>query len=125
MSQSPLITIVDDDTSIREAIEGLLKASGFVTEAFPSAEAFLGSERLNDTACLITDLQLGGMSGLQLMRHLAVLGYTVPVIVITAFAEDGRRALAGGALRVLEKPVVKDELLACIRSALQSGGHAP
>ena len=119
LSQSPLVAIVDDDASIREAIQGLLKASGYVTEAFPSAKGFLASGRLNEVACLITDLQMDGMSGLQLQRQLGASGFTAPIIVITGFPEDGRRALAAGALCVLDKPFIKDELLACIRFALR------
>jgi FixJ family two-component response regulator len=123
LSQSSLIAIVDDDEAIREATQGLLKAVGYATEIFPSAEDFLASGRLNEVACLITDLQLGGMSGLQLQRQLGSLGFMTPIIVMTAFPEDGRRALAAGALCVLDKPFIKDELLSYIRLALQPGGQ--
>jgi FixJ family two-component response regulator len=125
LSQSSLIAIVDDDESIREATQGLLTAVGYTTEAFQSAEDFLASGRLSDVACLITDLQLGGMSGLQLQRHLGSSGFTAPIIVMTAFPDDGRRALAAGALCVLDKPFIKDDLLSRIRSVLQSGGRKP
>ena len=119
MSQTPLIAIVDDDASVCEAIQGLLTAFGFTAEAFSSAEAFLQSERLADTACLITDLQLGGMSGLQLQDHLSASGSRIPIIVITAFPGDGRRALASGAVGFLSKPVITEDLLTCIRLALK------
>lgn len=125
LSQSSLIAIVDDDEAIREATQGLLKAVGYTAEAFSSAEDFLASARLEEVACLITDIQLGGMSGLQLQRQLDSLGVTAPIIVMTAFPEDGRRALAAGALCVLDKPFIKDELLTHIRLALQSGGQLP
>ncbi len=125
LSQSSLIAIVDDDEAIREATQGLLKAVGYATEAFPSAEDFLASPRLNEVECLITDIQLGGMSGLQLQRQLGLSGFRAPIIVMTAFPEDGRRALAAGALCVLAKPFVKDDLLSHIRLALQSGGRLP
>jgi FixJ family two-component response regulator len=125
LSQSSLIAIVDDDEAIREATQGLLKAVGYATEVFPSAEDFLASTRLNEVQCLITDIQLGGMSGLQLQRQLGSFGFTAPIIVMTAFPEDGRRALAAGALCVLAKPFVKDDLLSHIRLALQSGGRLP
>jgi FixJ family two-component response regulator len=121
LSESSLIAIVDDDESVRDAIQGLLNATGYTAEAFPSAEDFLASGRLNEVRCLITDVQLGGMSGLQLQRQLVSLGFTVPIIVITAFPEDGRRAMAAGALCVLDKPFIKDELLSCIRLALHPG----
>ena len=125
LSLSPLIAIVDDDTYVREAIQALLQASGFASEAFASAEDFLASGRLNETVCLITDLQLGGMSGLQMQRHLGSLGFTAPIIVITAFPDDGRKALTAGALCVFDKPFIKDELLSCIRLVLGSGGRQP
>ena len=123
LSQSSLIAIVDDDEAIREATQGLLKAVGYTAEAFPSAEDFLASGRLSEVACLITDIQLGGMSGLQLQRQLGSLGVTAAIIVMTAFPEDGRRALAAGALCVLDKPFIKDELLTHIRLALRPGGR--
>ena len=125
LSQSSLIAIVDDDEAIREATQGLLKAVGYATEVFPSAEDFLASGRLHEVACLITDIQLGRMSGLQLQRQLGSSGFRAPIIVMTAFPEDGRRALAAGALCVLDKPFIKDELLTHIRLALRSGGQLP
>jgi FixJ family two-component response regulator len=118
VSQTPLIAIVDDDASVCEAIQGLVDASGFAAEAFSSAEEFLRSERLNDTACLITDVRLPGMSGLQLQNHLSVSGSPIPIIVITAFPGDDRRPLAAGAICFLRKPIIKEELLNCIRLAL-------
>jgi FixJ family two-component response regulator len=125
LSQSSLIAIVDDDEAIREATQGLLRAVGYAAEAFPSAEDFLASGRLNELACLITDIQLGGMSGLQLQRQLGSLGVTAPIIVMTAFPDEGRRALAAGALCVLDKPFIKDELLTHIRLALRPPGPLP
>jgi FixJ family two-component response regulator len=118
VSQTPLIAIVDDDAAVCEAVQGLVEAFGFAAAAFSSAEEFLQSERLNDTACLITDVQMPGMSGLQLQNHLSVSGSRIPVIVITAFPDDDRRALAAGAICFLRKPVIKDDLLRCIRLAL-------
>lgn len=125
LSRSSLIAVVDDDEAIREATQGLLKAAGYATAAFPSAEDFLASRQLNEVGCLITDIQLGGMSGLQLQRHLGASGFTTPIIVMTAFPEDGQRALAAGALCVLDKPFIKDELLSCIRLVLQPDGQMP
>jgi FixJ family two-component response regulator len=118
VSQTPQIAIVEDDASVREALQGLLEAFGFAAEVFSSAEEFLRSERLNDTACLITDVRLPGMSGLQLQDHLSVSGSCIPIIVITAFPGDDRRALAAGAICFLRKPVIKEDLLTCIRLAL-------
>ena len=97
MSRTPLIAIVEDDASVCEALQGLLEAFGFAAEVFSSAEEFLQSERLNETACLITDVQLPGMSGFQLQNHLSVSGSRIPIIVITAFPGGDRRARLGAA----------------------------
>ena len=120
MLQKPLIACVDDDVSAREALEGFLKAFGFTPDVFSSAEEFLQSDRLNEAACLITDLQLRGMSGLQLQTRLAALGYAIPTIVITAFPDDRirERALSAGAVCFLDKPFNGEDLLGGIRSAL-------
>ena len=125
MSQTPLIVIIDDDASVREALQGLLHAVGFTTEAFSSAEAFLQSGRLDDTACLITDIQLRGMSGLQLQAHLSASGARIPIIIITALPGDGARALAAGAVCFLTKPVISEDLLTCIRWALDRSHGDP
>jgi CheY-like chemotaxis protein len=123
--QTPLILCVDDDASIRDAMAGLLKAFGFDTEVFPSAEDVLKSGRLDHTSCLITDIKLPGISGLQLQDHLVASGHRIPTIVITAFPEERvrARALRAGAVCFLSKPVTKEELLICIRSALTSRTH--
>ncbi len=115
-----LIACVDDDASPREALEGFLKAFGFAPAAFSSAEEFLQSDRLVETSCLITDIHLGGMSGLQLQTRLAALGYAIPTIVITAFPDDRirERALSAGAVCFLDKPFNGEDLLSGIRSAL-------
>ena len=115
-----LIACVDDDASPREALEGFLKAFGFAPAAFSSADEFLQSDRLVETSCLITDIHLGGMSGLQLQTRLAALGYAIPTIVITAFPDDRirERALSAGAVCFLDKPFNGEDLLSGIRSAL-------
>jgi FixJ family two-component response regulator len=122
VSEAPLIVCVEDDASVREAIEGLLVALGFTAEVFSSAEEFLQSGRVGDTSCLITDVRLGGISGIELQNSLAASGYRIPVIVVTAFPDDRTRtrALSAGAVGVLSKPITKEELLTCIRSALTS-----
>src|SRR3954471_1589518 len=118
--REPLIACVDDDVSAREALEGLLKAFGFTADVFSSAEEFLQSDRLGETSCVITDIHLGGMSGLQLQGRLAASRSGIPVIVITAFPDDRvrERALSAGAVLLLNKPFNTGDLLACIRSAL-------
>jgi FixJ family two-component response regulator len=118
--QKPLIACVDDDVSAREALGGFLKAFGFTPDVFSSAEEFLQSDRLNEASCLITDVNLGGMSGLQLQSRLAASGSRIPVIVITAFPDDRvrQRALSAGAAGFLDKPFDTGDLLTCIRLAL-------
>ena len=123
MPQKPLIACVDDDVSAREALQGLLRASGFAPDIFSSAEEFLQSDRLNEMSCLITDIHLGGMSGLQLQGRLVASGYRIPVIVITAFPDNRvrERALSAGAVGFLDKPFDMEDLLTHIRSALGRG----
>ena len=120
LPQKPLIACVDDDVLAREALEGLLKAFGFSSEVFTSAEEFLQSGRMEKTSCLITDVHLRGMSGLRLQSRLAASGSRIPVIVITAFPNEGvrERALSAGAVCFLEKPFNTEDLLTCIRSAV-------
>jgi FixJ family two-component response regulator len=117
---NPLISIVDDDESIREAIRGLMKSLGYSAETFASAEEFLGSGHVRNTACLIADVQMPGMTGLDLHRQLAASGRTVPTILITAYPDDSmrRRALADGVVCYLSKPFDESDLLAGIRASL-------
>ena len=118
--QRSFIACVDDDPSIREALSGFLRAFGFRVEVFASAEEFLNSEEIGDVQCLITDVKLGGMSGLQMQHQLIEAGRAIPTIVITAFADDQvyRRALKAGAVSVLRKPIPTDELLAAIDAVI-------
>jgi FixJ family two-component response regulator len=121
VSQGPFIACIDDDKSVRDAIEGFLKAFGFAVEVFSSAEEFLQSGRLKQTSCLIADVKLPGMSGLQLQGRLTASGQRVPMIFITAFSDEYIRAqaLSAGAICFLGKPITKDELLTCIGVALE------
>ena len=123
VSEQPRIVCVDDDQAVCEAMSGLSKALGFAAETFLSAEALLHSGALDDIACLITDVQLGGMSGLQLQTRLIELGYRIPFIMITAFPDERIRnqALSAGAVCFLRKPVRKADLLNSIHSALARG----
>jgi FixJ family two-component response regulator len=101
-----MVSIVDDDESVRLAMEGLVRSLGFAAHTFRSAEDFLNSPRVDDTACLITDVQMPGMSGLELQSRLRARGSRMPIIFITAYPEHNtrRRAEAAGALAFLEKP---------------------
>ena len=119
-AQTPLISCVEDDASVREALGGLLQAFGFRVATFSCAEALLSDERLQSTACLIIDVKLGGMSGLQLQKTLAASGYEIPVIIMTAFSggDIPAQAMGAGALDVLIKPIKTERLLAAVEAAL-------
>ena len=116
----PLISIVDDDEFMREALKGLMKSLGHRVEAAASAEEFLRSPHICRTSCLIADVQMPGMTGLDLHRHLSASGKPIPTILITAYPDDSvrERAVAAGAIGYLSKPFDESDLLACIRSAL-------
>ena len=120
MSPTPFIACVEDDLHVSEAIKGLLEAYGFAVEAFSSAEDFLQSDRLGRASCLITDVNLQGMSGLQLQDRLATAGQAIPTIVITGFPDERVRAqaLGAGAICFLAKPIATEELLTCVRAAM-------
>jgi FixJ family two-component response regulator len=114
------VSIVDDDESIRRTTKLLIESYGFRAEAFESAEEILKSD-LGRTSCLIVDLQMPGMDGLQLQSRLATMGYRIPVIFITAHdsKESRRRAIQAGAVAFLSKPFSDTQLIETIRSALE------
>jgi FixJ family two-component response regulator len=120
----PLISIVDDDELIRDAATGLIKSLGYNAVAFASAEDFLSSRQLSQTACLIADINMPEMSGLDLHRELSASGKPIPTVLITAYPDDGvrKRALSAGVIGYLTKPFEEDDLLACVRSALTRAG---
>jgi FixJ family two-component response regulator len=117
----PTISIVDDDESSLEAIRSLVKSLGFTVASFASALDFLTSPRLHATDCLIADINMPRMTGVELHRHLTRSGYLIPTILVTAYPDDGieARALAEGVLCFLTKPVDAVSLLGCVRLALQ------
>ncbi len=116
-----LISVVDDDESVRRTTTLLIESFGFQAAAFESADTFLRSGRLQDTSCLIVDVQMPGMNGLQLQSHLAAAGCGIPIIFITAYeSNDSRqRAMQAGAAAFLGKPFSDEQLLQTIRSALR------
>ncbi|MBY3233423.1 response regulator [Rhizobium laguerreae] len=124
-TKKPLIAIVDDDESMREAIKGLMRSMGFDAETFSSADDFLRFPHIHRTACLVTDINMPGMSGLDLHRRLVALGRSIPTILITAFPEKNVRPSALGAdiVGCLTKPFNGQVLLDCIRSALAPNGE--
>ena len=117
-----MISIVDDDHSVREATRSLLRSHGYAAATFASAEEFLRSDRLGDTSCLITDVRMAGLSGIELQRHLIEAGHRIPVIFISAFPEERMRvaALEGGARGFLSKPFSEENLMACLDRVLES-----
>jgi FixJ family two-component response regulator len=118
---TPLISVVDDDDSVRESLEGLIRSIGFTAKVFASAEEFLNSDHLRDTNCLILDVRLPGMNGIELHRHLVANQHDLPVIFITAHGSDDEarsRALRDGAVDYLIKPFSEDALLNAVDVAL-------
>jgi FixJ family two-component response regulator len=124
LDEALVISVVDDDESVREAIKGLIRSLGYVAATFASAEEFLKSERVHETACLITDVQMPGMSGIELQSRLIAKGHRLPIIFITAFPEAKARAqaLAAGALGFLSKPFSDEKLISYLDEALARRG---
>jgi FixJ family two-component response regulator len=120
MSEGQLIAVVDDDRSIRNATQDLLNAAGFTTFTFENARSFLGSSVCANVNCLVADMRMPGMSGLELHQHLATSGAGIPTIIIAAQPEPltRERARAAGITCFLTKPFSPDELLDCVRKAL-------
>jgi FixJ family two-component response regulator len=115
-----LISIVDDDEEMREATKGLIRSLGYQAATFASAEEFLQSDSVDNSSCLIADVQMPGLSGIDLRRDLIARGIKMPTIFITAFPEEGARlrALTAGAIGYLGKPFSEDSLLECLNRAL-------
>ena len=126
MLQKPVISIVDDDTSVRDGTADLVMAMGYIAQVFPHVEEFLQSSSFQRTSCLISDLRMPGMTGLELHNHLVRSGYNIPTILITAFQNERDRASAMSAQVTcyLTKPFSDDNLLACIRAALEHRGDS-
>ena len=120
MSNLSLISIVDDDASVRESLQCLIRSFGFAVEAFPSAEEFLNSDHLLNTRCMILDVRMPGMNGLELQRRVVASHRDVPVIFITAHGDEAARsqALKNGAVDYLLKPFHEEALLHAIHAAL-------
>jgi len=116
-----LISIIDDDEDFREALQGLMTSMGFRVEAFSSALDFLACTNIRDTSCLIVDVHMPRMTGIELHRRLVESGYAIPTILITAYPDESVRvrAMADGVIGYLTKPCDSEELLACVSSALE------
>jgi FixJ family two-component response regulator len=120
LSKVEIVSIIDDDASVRGGTENLVTSLGFIACVFESAEDFLLSSRLEDTFCLITDVQMPGMSGLELQSQLISRGLHVPIIFITGFPEQSarERALGAGAVAYLEKPYDAGAMTGLLRGLL-------
>jgi FixJ family two-component response regulator len=120
LSTLSVISVIDDDASVRAATDNLLSSHGYLVHTFASAEAFLQSARLNDSSCIVADVQMPPMSGLDLLTHMRTRGYAVPFIFITAFPEESvrARALKAGAICFLAKPYAAPTLINCVEAAV-------
>jgi FixJ family two-component response regulator len=122
---SRIVSIVDDDESLRRSLGNLLGSAGFRVETFASAEAFLESLHHEQTGCLVLDLRMPGMDGLDLLRHLSAIGSRIPTVILTAHGDDEarRRSLQAGAIAFLSKPFNSSALLDAVRTALDQRGQ--
>jgi FixJ family two-component response regulator len=122
MLDRPLVSVVDDDESIRESLQSLIRSVGFAAEVFASAEEFQHSEYPLETDCLILDVRMPGMDGPELQRQLAAGHYQIPIIFITAHGTEAGRsqALESGAVDYLIKPFSEEEVLSAVHTALSS-----
>jgi FixJ family two-component response regulator len=123
VAKRTLISVVEDDQPFRESMRKLMTVLGYTVQAFSSATEFLKSPLLTETACLVTDVQMPGMSGVELHRHLIDRGQVIPTILVTAYPDETarNRALKDGVVCYLSKPVDDEHLERCLRSALESG----
>ncbi len=123
-SNTPVVSIVDDDESVREALKGFIHSIGFRAEIFPSAEDFLASNNLDKTSCIIVDVHMPVMTGLELQCRLSNSRFRIPMIFITARDDPPTRAQAvkAGAIDFLQKPFTGDTLLGAIQAALHTRG---
>ena len=123
MPSAPLVSIVEDDDFLRASMRRLMRSLGFTVETFPSAAGLLASPRLAETACLITDVNMPAMTGIELYRHLVKTGQAIPTILITAYPSDLDRiaALNEGVVCYLHKPLDQQHLIRCLDAALSTG----
>jgi FixJ family two-component response regulator len=124
LSMLSMISVVDDDASVRAATDNLLSSHGYSVRTFASAEELLQTPQLHDFTCVIADVQMPGMSGLELLKYMRAQGYLAPVIFITAFPEESVRAsaLRAGAICFLAKPFAAPVLIDCVETALHRAG---
>jgi FixJ family two-component response regulator len=123
MPKRSLVSVVEDDQFFRESMRRLMRSLGYRVEAFASAADFLASSRLAETGCLIADVNMPAMTGIELYRHLSEAGRAIPTILVTAYPNDVERtrALNDGVVCYLRKPVDEQHLKRCLHAALTSG----
>ena len=123
MPKTSLVSVVEDDRYFRDSMRRLMRSLGYNVEAFSSAANFLASPRLIETTCLVADVHMPAMTGIELYKHLIEAGHTIPTILVTAYPDDGERARAlnDGIVCYLRKPVDEQHLVRCLRTALESG----
>jgi len=124
MSKALLIAVVEDDCLFRDSMRSLMRSLGYTVDAFSSAAEFLASPHLIETACLIADVHMPAMTGIELYRHLIEAGYAIPTILVTGYPNDvvRARALNDGVVCYLRKPVDEEHLMRCLRTALSCAG---
>ena len=123
MFNHTLVSIVDDNQPFRDSLRKLVMLFGYTVESFPSAAEFLASRLVPETSCLVADVHMPGMTGVELHRHLLDTGHPIPTILVTAYPDDvvREKALKDGVVCYLRKPVDDDDLERCLHSALQAG----
>ncbi len=123
MPKTSLVSVVEDDRYFRDSMRRLMRSLGYNVEAFPSAANFLASPRLIETTCLVADIHMPAMTGVELYKHLIEAGYAIPTILVTAYPDDVERARAlnDGVVCYLRKPVDEQYLIRCLSAALESG----
>ena len=120
MPKRSLVSVVEDDQFFRESMRRLMRSLGYRVEAFASAADFLASPRLGETACLIADVNMPGMTGVELYRHLLDSGHAIPTILVTAYPDEDVKTLAlkDGVVSYLRKPLDQEHLARCVHAAL-------
>jgi FixJ family two-component response regulator len=123
LQNARIVSIIDDDEEVRQAVQRLMRSRGFVTRAFASAEEFLQSPSLHETMCVISDIQMPGMTGMEMHDFMLRQGPRLPVIFLTAFPDERveKRALAAGALGFLTKPFDAKRLISLVDTVAQIG----
>jgi FixJ family two-component response regulator len=123
LSKQSMISVVDDDQSFRDSMRRLLQSLGYAVTVFPSAAEFLASPKLADTVCLVADVHMPAVTGIELYKQLIETGHAIPTILVTAYPDDGvqERMLSLGVECYLSKPLEETHLISCLRSVFARG----